>query len=174
MTSQPQTPPIRRDKLSWKRGQAIETKYEQRRKYPRHKVPKGLLVGWKSGGQRKVSRAETFGMGGIFIYTTTPPDRLARCSNCFSICRAGKFAHARWFVRCGPAREWACSSFTCARRIAPGSIDFSAHVLRKLSNRPARSAEAEEDGRRGRRSQTAAVFESGGGVRNPSHPLETG
>lgn len=49
-----------------------ENKYEKRRKYPRHKAPKGMFVGWKSAGQRMVSRAETVGMGGLFLHTPTP------------------------------------------------------------------------------------------------------
>ena len=49
-----------------------DTKYEKRRKYPRHKAPKGMFVGWKSSGQRMVSRAETVGMGGLFLHTPAP------------------------------------------------------------------------------------------------------
>ncbi len=36
-------------------------------------LPKGMLVAWQSGGQRKVSRVSTIGLGGIFIATPTPP-----------------------------------------------------------------------------------------------------
>ncbi|MGD0963923.1 MAG: DnaJ domain-containing protein [Candidatus Acidiferrales bacterium] len=46
-----------------------------RRKYPRHKAPKGLFVGWKTAGQRTVSLAETIGLGGLFLYTPNPPSR---------------------------------------------------------------------------------------------------
>jgi tetratricopeptide (TPR) repeat protein len=49
--------------------------HESRRKYPRHKAPKGLLVGWRTAGQRMVSRAETIGMGGLFLHTQDPPSK---------------------------------------------------------------------------------------------------
>src|SRR5579872_3354768 len=51
---------------------STDTKYDKRRKYPRHKAPKGMFVGWKSAGQRTVSRAETVGMGGLFLHTPSP------------------------------------------------------------------------------------------------------
>ena len=50
-----------------------ESAHDPRRKYPRHKAPKGLFVGWKAAGQRMVSRAETIGMGGLFLHTPNPP-----------------------------------------------------------------------------------------------------
>ena len=51
----------------------MSQKSEPRRKYPRHKAPKGLFVGWKAAGQRTVSRAETIGLGGLFLHTPHPP-----------------------------------------------------------------------------------------------------
>jgi tetratricopeptide (TPR) repeat protein len=51
----------------------MEPKSQQKRKYQRHKAPKGLFVGWKSAGKRTVSRAETIGMGGLFLHTPDPP-----------------------------------------------------------------------------------------------------
>jgi tetratricopeptide (TPR) repeat protein len=45
---------------------------EKRRKYPRVKAPKGMFVGWKSPGHHTVSRAETVGLGGLFLYTPKP------------------------------------------------------------------------------------------------------
>jgi tetratricopeptide (TPR) repeat protein len=48
---------------------------DARRKYPRHKAPKGLFVAWKSAGQRTVSRAETIGMGGLYLHTEEPPSK---------------------------------------------------------------------------------------------------
>ncbi len=48
---------------------------DARRKHPRHKAPKGLFVGWKSVSQRMVSRAETIGMGGLFLHTPNPPSQ---------------------------------------------------------------------------------------------------
>jgi tetratricopeptide (TPR) repeat protein len=59
-------------KVSLKGAIAIETTFEHKRKYPRHKAPKGMYVGWKAAGQRLVSRAETVGMGGLFLHTPEP------------------------------------------------------------------------------------------------------
>jgi len=42
---------------------------EQRRKYPRAKAPRGVLVAWESGTQRSVSYLETLALGGAFIRT---------------------------------------------------------------------------------------------------------
>ena len=51
---------------------------EQRRRYPRVKSPKGLLVAWESGTQRSVSYMETLALGGLFIRTShAPPLRSA-------------------------------------------------------------------------------------------------
>ncbi len=44
-----------------------------KRRYPRIAIAKGLCVAWHGGGQRTVSRIRTLGMGGVFIYTPTPP-----------------------------------------------------------------------------------------------------
>ncbi len=52
---------------------STQAPHDPRRKYPRHKAPKGLFVGWKTAGQRMVSRAETIGMGGLFLHTPDPP-----------------------------------------------------------------------------------------------------
>jgi Flp pilus assembly protein TadD len=51
----------------------METKPDPRRKNPRMKAPKGLLVGWKSPSHHAVSHAETIGLGGLYLYTSQPP-----------------------------------------------------------------------------------------------------
>lgn len=50
----------------------MQTDFEKQRKYSRHKAPNGLFVGWKSAGQRNVSRAEVVGMGGLFLHVAEP------------------------------------------------------------------------------------------------------
>lgn len=50
----------------------METAFQQQRKYPRHKAPKGIFVGWKSGVRRTISRADVTGMGGLFLHTPDP------------------------------------------------------------------------------------------------------
>jgi tetratricopeptide (TPR) repeat protein len=80
-----------------------ETKYEKRRKYPRHKAPKGMFVGWKSVGQRMVSRAETVGMGGLFLHTPTPVAEGSVVELLFDL-KTGEI-RARAIVRhCNPGR----------------------------------------------------------------------
>jgi tetratricopeptide (TPR) repeat protein len=51
----------------------MENTPKKQRKYPRHKVPKAMFVGWEAAGYRTVSRAETVGMGGLFLNTANPP-----------------------------------------------------------------------------------------------------
>lgn len=50
----------------------METTLQKRRKYPRHRLPKGMRVAWRSGGRPAVSRAAVIGMGGVFLYTSNP------------------------------------------------------------------------------------------------------
>ncbi|MGD0955677.1 MAG: DnaJ domain-containing protein [Candidatus Acidiferrales bacterium] len=49
-----------------------EPERDNRRKYPRIKVPKGMFVGWKSPGHHTVSRMQELGLGGVFVYTKEP------------------------------------------------------------------------------------------------------
>jgi tetratricopeptide (TPR) repeat protein len=51
----------------------VEPQSDPRRKNPRIKAPKNLLVGWKSPGYREVSHAETIALGGLFLHTSKPP-----------------------------------------------------------------------------------------------------
>jgi tetratricopeptide (TPR) repeat protein len=51
---------------------AEKPKAEAARRYPRHKAPKWLCVGWRGAGQGTVSQAETISMGGLFLHTPTP------------------------------------------------------------------------------------------------------
>lgn len=46
---------------------------EQRRRYPRVKAPRGLVVAWEAGTRRAVSYLESLALGGIFIRTSQPP-----------------------------------------------------------------------------------------------------
>ena len=50
----------------------METTFQKKRNYPRHKAPTGMCVGWKSAEHRGVSRAKVVGMGGLFLYTLNP------------------------------------------------------------------------------------------------------
>ena len=43
-----------------------------KRRYPRIRLPKGMLVAWQYGGSRGVSRVATMGLGGLFITTPQP------------------------------------------------------------------------------------------------------
>jgi PilZ domain len=43
------------------------------RRYPRSKVQEQVLVAWKNGSQKHVSRVENLGLGGLFVCTQHPP-----------------------------------------------------------------------------------------------------
>jgi len=75
----------------------MDTTQDSRRKYPRHRAPKGLFVGWKTAGQRTVSRAETISMGGLFLYTPNPPSKGSIIELLFDL-KAGE-VRARAIVR---------------------------------------------------------------------------
>jgi hypothetical protein len=45
---------------------------DNKRRYPRVKVPKNALVAWKNGCQKFVSPVENLALGGLFIRTTSP------------------------------------------------------------------------------------------------------
>ena len=46
--------------------------YAAKRRYPRIRLPKGMLVAWQYGASRGVSRVATMGLGGLFIATREP------------------------------------------------------------------------------------------------------
>ena len=46
--------------------------YAAKRRYPRIRLPKGMLVAWQYGASRGVSRVTTMGLGGLFITTPEP------------------------------------------------------------------------------------------------------
>jgi hypothetical protein len=43
------------------------------RRYPRSKVQKPVLVAWKNGTEKHVSRVENLGLGGLFVCTKDAP-----------------------------------------------------------------------------------------------------
>jgi hypothetical protein len=49
------------------------TKEQNARRYPRSKVRKHVLVAWKNGTQKYVSRVENLALGGLFVCTQNPP-----------------------------------------------------------------------------------------------------
>jgi hypothetical protein len=44
----------------------------EKRRYPRAKAPKGLIVAWEAGTRRSVSFIENLALGGLFIRTKEP------------------------------------------------------------------------------------------------------
>jgi hypothetical protein len=44
-----------------------------KRRYPRIKAPKSVVVAWKTSSQQEVSRAGAIALGGLFIQTKNPP-----------------------------------------------------------------------------------------------------
>ena len=47
--------------------------YSVTRRYRRIALPKGMLVAWYGGGEQKVSRVRTIGMGGLFVVEPNAP-----------------------------------------------------------------------------------------------------
>lgn len=47
--------------------------YSVTRRYRRIALPKGMLVAWYGGGEQKVSRVKTIGMGGLFVAEPNAP-----------------------------------------------------------------------------------------------------
>jgi hypothetical protein len=43
------------------------------RRYQRISLPKGMLVAWYGGGEQKISRVKTLGMGGLFVCEREAP-----------------------------------------------------------------------------------------------------
>ncbi len=43
------------------------------RRYERIELPRGMIVAWEAEGKRVTSRVGTLGLGGLFIYTASPP-----------------------------------------------------------------------------------------------------
>ena len=48
------------------------TETQNKRRYPRIKLPKAALVAWKNGSQKHVSSVENLALGGLFVRTETP------------------------------------------------------------------------------------------------------
>jgi hypothetical protein len=48
------------------------TETQNKRRYPRARVPKSALVVWKNGSQKFVSPVENLALGGLFIRTKNP------------------------------------------------------------------------------------------------------
>jgi len=53
-------------------GFTIEIPKHERRRTPRYRAPKDLLVGWQGAGKRNVSNAEELGVGGVFLLVAHP------------------------------------------------------------------------------------------------------
>ena len=49
------------------------TREQNARRYPRSKVQKPVLVAWKNGSEKHVSRVENLGLGGLFVCTRECP-----------------------------------------------------------------------------------------------------
>jgi hypothetical protein len=47
--------------------------YSATRRYRRIALPKGMLVAWYGGGEQRVARVKTMGMGGLFVVEPNTP-----------------------------------------------------------------------------------------------------
>jgi hypothetical protein len=53
--------------------QHTETKHAVERRYPRVKLPKGMLAAWQCTDGRGVSRVTIMGLGGLYLSAPDPP-----------------------------------------------------------------------------------------------------
>lgn len=67
------------------------------RRYARVKTPKGCVVAWQGPSQRRVSRAQTMGLGGLFLSTNDAPEIGSTLQLLFDV--AGREVRARAVVR---------------------------------------------------------------------------
>lgn len=47
--------------------------YSVSRRYRRISLPQGMLVAWYGGGEQRVARVKTLGMGGLFVVEANAP-----------------------------------------------------------------------------------------------------
>lgn len=104
-----------------------ETAKTKARRYQRIELPKGMLVAWKGGGLRQVSRVRTLGLGGLYITTAEPPPAGTTVSLVFDV--PGGKVRARAAVRYAEAGKGMGISFSGMR---PEEHARLARLLKRL------------------------------------------
>jgi tetratricopeptide (TPR) repeat protein len=84
---------------SWIKGLPIELPKHERRRNPRYRAPKSLLVAWQGAGKRNVSNAEELGVGGAFLLVAHPLSAGTHVELLFDV--TGGEVRARAIVRHG-------------------------------------------------------------------------
>ena len=77
----------------------IEIPKHERRRHPRYRAPKSLLVAWQGAGKRNVSNAEEMGVGGAFLLVAHPLSAGTHVELLFDV--TGGEVRARAIVRHG-------------------------------------------------------------------------
>ena len=77
----------------------IEIPKHERRRNPRYRAPKDLLIGWQGAGKRNVSNAEELGVGGVFLLVAHPLSAGTHVEMLFDV--PGGEVRARAIVRHG-------------------------------------------------------------------------
>lgn len=80
-------------------GFTIEIPKHERRRNPRYRAPKDLLIGWQGAGKRNVSNAEELGVGGVFLLVAHPLSAGTHVEMLFDV--PGGEVRARAIVRHG-------------------------------------------------------------------------
>jgi tetratricopeptide (TPR) repeat protein len=80
-------------------GSTIEIPKHERRRHPRYRAPKDLLIGWQGAGKRNVSNAEELGVGGVFLLVAHPLSAGTHVEMLFDV--PGGEVRARAIVRHG-------------------------------------------------------------------------
>jgi tetratricopeptide (TPR) repeat protein len=81
------------------KGLPIEIPKHERRRHPRYRAPKDLLIAWQGAGKRNVSNAEELGVGGAFLLLEQPLSAGTHLELLFDV--TGGEVRARAIVRHG-------------------------------------------------------------------------
>src|SRR6266849_2087198 len=83
------------------KGFRIEISKHERRRHPRYRAPKSLLMAWQGAGKRNVSNVEELGVGGAFLLVAHPLSAGTHVELLFDV--TGGEVRARAIVRHGRA-----------------------------------------------------------------------
>ena len=109
------------------------------RRYERVSLPKGMFVAWYGGGEQKISRVKTLGMGGLFVTDPNPPQVGTKLRLSFEV--PGGNVHMEAVVRNVTPGQGMGIEFT---KLNTRDRVLMEMLLRRLLRRPPTERESEE------------------------------